>query len=197
MSHFATACNVPTSCSAAAPRQNHVSSADLVGGAKPPTPSNITQQITLSPHHSAHPSGNYTLPPARHPTPFLQTPTGSAILRPLPARKSHRHPHQVRLVSNTLPSQQSVTHLPAQSLLLYRLYHERVSTQHYSPEVALASRRYSPLQTECASSGKHQPQLPRLRSQDHDHYTCLQYQSHHTTENYHPRQQERGSSASG
>jgi hypothetical protein len=37
--------------------------------------STATQQITLSPHYSTHPSGNYTLPPARHPTPTLQTPS--------------------------------------------------------------------------------------------------------------------------
>jgi hypothetical protein len=59
--------------------------------AKAPTPSNTTQQITLSPHYSTHPSGNYTAS-ARHPTrptrPTLrycrQTPTPSPS-RPRPA----------------------------------------------------------------------------------------------------------------
>lgn len=32
----------------------HAWSTEPFGGAKPPTPSNITQQITLSPHHLTH-----------------------------------------------------------------------------------------------------------------------------------------------
>jgi hypothetical protein len=148
-SHFAVPCSIPV---AAGYRRDHVrrprhEHRPVRGRQGAHFSSNITQQITLSPRYSTHPSGNNTAP-ARHPTPSHTF----ALLHRLdldraePATRPQTHLEG--LVSSPLCSQHPVTQ-PAQRLRLHHLDYERPSTTHQSPAavrdtLAIALQRVVP-----------------------------------------------------